>query len=412
MEALREIEDLVAFEGRGPGTDAERRAADHLKRRLRALGRDTKVEPTRLFPNYALTHAIHAALALAGSLVSLAQPAVGAGLVLLALVAMVGDLTGSFYLVRPLTGSRASQNVLSAEDGGKAGVLILTAHYDAARGGAVFRRKGLERQAALSRRLRIPIGPFQPLVWAILVVLACCAVRLTVTEDVLALDIVQFVATALLIVAIPLLLGIALRPYVPGATDNGSGVATVLRLAERHGERLEHFDLWVLLPGSEEGLWVGMRQFLKAHRHALDRERTIFLNVDMVGNGTVRYVLNEGLLFGYDFHPELVRLCDDIAEEDEENRYGARGIKRRIAGDGHAARLRGYPAISICCLNAMDYSPDYHQPTDTPDRVEPAALESAEAFVSELIERIDDELGPELERLPPPERFEEEEAAA
>ena len=44
IDPMQEIEDLVAFDGRWPGTDAERRAALHLEGRLNALGRDAEVE--------------------------------------------------------------------------------------------------------------------------------------------------------------------------------------------------------------------------------------------------------------------------------------------------------------------------------------------------------------------------------
>ena len=63
IDPMKEIEGLVAFEGRWPGTDAERRAAQHLERRLQALGRDAEVEPASVYPNYAVTHAIHALIA-------------------------------------------------------------------------------------------------------------------------------------------------------------------------------------------------------------------------------------------------------------------------------------------------------------------------------------------------------------
>jgi hypothetical protein len=39
IDAREEIEALVGFEGRGPGTDAERRAAMHVSARLEHLGR-------------------------------------------------------------------------------------------------------------------------------------------------------------------------------------------------------------------------------------------------------------------------------------------------------------------------------------------------------------------------------------
>src|SRR2546423_15205047 len=74
VDPLREIEALVEFEGRWPGTDAERRAAVHLVERLRALGRDAELEPTRVRPGYPLTYVINALLGFAGSVVSVGQP--------------------------------------------------------------------------------------------------------------------------------------------------------------------------------------------------------------------------------------------------------------------------------------------------------------------------------------------------
>jgi hypothetical protein len=410
VEAIREIEELVAFEARGPGTDAERRAAAHLAARLEDLGRRADVEPTRIFPNYAPAHMIHALMGIVGSVLAIGSPVAGTVLVLAATVSAVLDLSGTFFLVRRLTGARASQNVVSREDGGKPGTLILTAHYDAARSGAVFSRRVTERRAALGKRLRRPIGPFEPYFWSLVALLVCCAIRIAGLSGT-ALTAVQFVPTVILIVSVPLLADIALSGVVPGATDNASGVATVLRLAERYGDDLDHFDVWVLLPGAEEGLLLGMREWVRRQRHELDPTRTIFLNVDKVGHGTVRYTTREGFVLTYAYHPRLVELCEQIAQEDEEEgRYGARPFKSKSATDATAARARGFPAISISCLNALDYDPHYHQATDTPDNVDEAALERAFGFCSELIELIDERVGPDIARTPEGEETELSEA--
>lgn len=396
MDALREIEELVAFEGRWPGTDAERRAARHLAGRLGALGREAETEPIGVRPNYPLTHAIHALAAIGGSVLSVSEPIAATGVVLAAAISAFGDLTGSFHLARRLTGRRASQNVLSREDGGRPGTLVLMAHYDAARTGAVFSPRSMERRAVLAKLIRREIGPFEPLFWSIVAVLACVALRAAGVEST-ALTVAQFVPTVVLIASVPLLVDIALSGVVPGANDNASGVATALRLAERYGGRLAHFDVWVLLPGAEEGLLLGMREWLRRHRSELDPARTAFLNIDIAGAGTVRYAAREGFLLASPYHPQLVALCHEIRERDEEGRFGARPMVSRLASDACIARMRGYPAIRISCLNALDYAPHYHQPTDTPDRIDPAALERAYGFCCELVELIDETIGPALE---------------
>jgi peptidase M28-like protein len=401
VDPLTEIEDLVAHEERGPGTDAERRAARHLVGRLRAIGRDAGTEATSVLPKYALTHLIHTFLALGGSLIAATADSdvprlVGTGLVLIAAISAFGDLTGSFHLARRLTGRRASQNVISREELGKPGTLVLVAHYDAAHSGAVFNDRALRRRARLGRFLHREIGPFEPLFWSIMAVLICCALRLVGVEGV-ALNAVQFVPTIVLIVAVPLLVDIMLSPVVPGAGDNASGVATVLRLADRYGEELDSFDVWVLLTGAQESMQLGMAAFLKRHRRELDRESTVFVCVDDVGRGRIRYATREGYVVAYPYHPDLVAICEQLRAEDaEEDYYGVQPVSSRSATDAHRARVAGYPAIAIGAANEHGYPSHYHQSTDTTDTIDPDALERAYEFCAELIELIDERIGPQL----------------
>ena len=378
IETRQEIDGLVAFEGRGPGTDAERRAATHLAKRLEALGREADVEPISVHPNYAITHALHALIAIVGSVLSVTVPPAGAALVLFATVSTFGDLSGSFYLVRRLTGRRASQNVTSREDEGKPAVLVLTAHYDAARGGSIYSRRAVERRAVVGRLLRRGLGVFEPLFWAMFVILVCCVLRLIGLEGT-PLTVVQFIPTVVLITYVPLLVDIVLSDVVPGENDNASGVATVLRLAERYGGRLEHFDLWIVLPGSTQALALGMREWIRRHRRELDPMQTVFINIDSGGNGTVRWIEKEGPAVAMRYHPTLIALCEEIGD--------GRGIPSRDVSDGVPVRAAGFPAITVGARNAMDYAPD---------RVDDEALERTYEFCRELVERLDESIGPEL----------------
>ena len=197
----------------------------------------------------------------------------------------------------------------------------------------------------------------------------------------------QFIPTAALIVAIALLLDIALANTRGGENDNASGVALTLRLAERFGAgALEHFDLHVLFSGAQKAGTAGMRAFLKQHKPELGRERTVILNLDEVGAGTVRYTRREGPLLATRTHLQLVKLCDEIAEDDDAD-HKARGLVDRVASDAYAARSAGLPAITITCRSHLDHA----QP-----RVDEEAMQRAEAFCAELIERLDAEVGPDL----------------
>jgi hypothetical protein len=414
VDVREEIEALASFEGRGPGSDAERRAAGHLAERLAELGRDADSEGVVAYPRWALTYAIHAAVAVIGSVISVTVPVIGAALVLLAVMLTFLDAGGMALTTRRLLGRRSSQNVISAEDGDKAGDLYLIAHYDTGRGGLAFNQTLQERRAALSQRIR-PIGPMQPLFWTMVAVLICVLLRLPGVDSQI-LTVIQFVFTVLLILALPALIDTAISGSVPGANDNASGVATALALAERFGGKLEHFNLNVILTGSQEAMGAGMRSFLKKREGDLDAIRTIFLNIDEVGRGTVRYTTREGLLLPIKSHEQLVTVCEEIAEdaapddededEDDDDNDGdddtpvIRAMESRTASDAYAARGAGFPAITITCKGRLDYAPGHHQPTDLPDRIDDDALQRAYDFSAELIERLDQSVGPDLERPP------------
>lgn len=375
IDPLAEIEDLVEFEGRLPGSDAERRAANHLRRRLEALGRGARIESTSVLPNWTIAHALNATLAVVGSAVAVAVPLAGAIVVAVATVAALGEMTGAFRLIGRLTGRRASQNVISEERSPKPGTLVLTAHCDTGKSGLWY---------SVTSRL----APYPVLLGALLVVLACTILRTAGVEGTI-VSIAQFVPTVLLILAVPLFLDHALSGAVPGANDNASGAATVLRLAERYGGDLEHFDLWVLFTGAAEAGQQGMRAWLGRHRRDLDPVRTVVVNLDEVGAGTIRYATREGPLLEYRYHPQLIALCDQLREE---GRYAAEPARRRGSSDAQVARGARLPAISISCAPA----PDHHRPTDTPEAIDEDALDHTFEFCAELLELIDERVGPEL----------------
>jgi hypothetical protein len=366
LDLLAELDALVDLGRRAPGSDAERRAAAHLKQRLEALGRHAETESLDIHPAWPLAYAILAATAVAASVLSVSTPVAGAALAAVAVLLTLLDAGLLFPTLRRLLGRRASQNVVSWGAGEKPGAIVLVAHCDAGRAGLIRR----------------PIGGLRPLLWAELAVLACTLLRVAGIDGT-PLTVAQFVPTLALIAAVALLADVALSGTRGGENDNASGVVVVLRLAERFGgaEGLEHFDVHVLFTGAQKAGSAGMRAFLKRHR--LPEDTTVVLNVDRVGAGQVRYARREGALATLPSHRQLVAICDDIAEDGDE----ARAIVSREASDGFAAAAAGVPAITVTCGERSDHASG---------RVDELALELAEAFCAELIERLDAEIGPSL----------------
>lgn len=395
-ERLEVIRRLCSFEGRLAGTDAERRAANDLALRLRESGCRAETQPTYVHPQYGLVHAAHCALGVAGSLVSLEIPPLGFALVLAAALSLYLDLNARIYLLRRLFFRRASQNVLSRGRRPEALFrVILCAHYDAAQTGRAFEPDTVRLAARLQAALPFPIGPFRVIFWSLALLLPALGLRMAGIDEAW-VSAIQLPATLVLIAAVFLFVDIALSPVAPGANDNASGVATVLSLAEQL-DRLppEHLDVWVLLTGAEECQQEGMRSFVRSHRKDLLHDSTYFVNLDTVGSGHVRYETAAGWVVTFAMDRRLVELCDAIAEADREapESYGARPLRHGLANDSIVPRVYGYPATTIGCAGELGYAPGVHTSADTPDRIDPDALERAHSFALELVRQLDRDAG-------------------
>jgi hypothetical protein len=393
VDAMAEIEALVAFEGRAPGSDAERRAAGRMAGRLCDLGRPAEIEPFSTWPGWLGAYSLLAAAGIAACVVSVSQPVVGACIATTAFVLLMIDAGGVAAVARRAFGRRSSQNVVSLMPATRPGALVLVAHLDAGRTGVVHRPGVRRLMARLGRPQRLLGGPLQGLAWTMAAVCVSCLVRVVGVEGD-PLTAVQFALAVLLLVALPLLVDAWLSPTVPGAGDNASGVALALRLADRLGDDLEHFDVHVVLTGAQESLADGMRAFVRRHFSDLPRGRTVILNLDEVGAGSVRYTVREGPLLAPRSHPQVVEACEEIAADSPAPAPGP--LVNRSASDGFAARSAGYPSLTVTCRDELGLAPLHHRRMDLPEMIDPASLADAEEFCAELIRRLDAGVGPEL----------------
>jgi Peptidase family M28 len=401
-ERMAVIRELCSFEERGPGTDAERRAANALAGRLRNMGRRADIEPFFAHPQYAVVHLIHAALGIAGSLVATVEPAVGFALVLLAAASTYLDLNTRFYLVRSLLFRRVSQNVVSPGTRPDAPArLILMAHYDAARTGYIF-SKGSKRIRRLPERTRLALGPFRLFFWVGLAPLLPILGARMAGLDATWLNAIQAVPTIVLIVAAFLLIDIALSEIVPGAYDNASGVAAVLSAAEDlTADPPPNLDVWIVLTGSEESFCEGSRAFVRSRRKQLDRGSTYFVNVDSVSSGQVAYEVSQGAVISIPHDAQLIELCEALSTAGAAD-GGTKSIKHPLLDDALPPRIRKFRSITLRTTDADgNLAPWYHTHDDVPERVDSAALRRATDFVVALSRLIDRDAGRTAEAAAP-----------
>ncbi|HET6867739.1 MAG TPA: hypothetical protein VFH80_17605 [Solirubrobacteraceae bacterium] len=379
MRPLETTAVLAAFERRGPGTDAERRAARRLAQELFRAGHKVRTESFWCRPNWALAHAWHTALALAGSLLSVSQPTIGAAMLAAALLSTLADGLTGVSLGRRFTPERASQNVVAQASTGeddKPTTLIITANYDAGRTGLIY-RDAVRRPAAW---LRNALGPLALgwLAWLSLTItwsLAIAIVRAAQHHPPHALGAIQLPPTVALVLALALLLEAAAAGYGPAANDNASGTAVAIALANAlKAGPPRNLSVELVLQGAGDGNEIGLRRYLRTHKSS--RANTIVLGVAPCGGGQIEHWLSDGRLIPLRYARALTDLVD------------ASGHRGRGATPALPARAKGLPAIAIGCLSPQGLPPRSHQAADVVEAVDEAALGGALQLALVLADEI------------------------
>ena len=178
-------------------------------------------------------------------------------------------------------------------------------------------------------------------------------------------------------------------PFTHGANDNATGAAVVLSLAERLArDPLARTEVWALASGCEEVGSYGAQAFADAHRAELPG--MVAISVDNVGGrgAGVCYTSVEGMVIPYKPAPELFALAERVrAERPELNAYPK--PYTTLHTDATALMVRGVPSLSFVGLTPDGVIPDWHTVGDVFDKVDATTVENTEAFVLELLRRLD-----------------------
>ena len=366
---LREVVEALAPLERRAGSPAERTAAEWIAARLDQAGAPARVEEERFRDGYApQLLPLGAAGAVAGAAALLGRRrALPAALAAAAAAAIVDDASNGTRVWRKLISrTKTTWNVVGeAGDPEGAVTLVVLAHHDAAPTGRIFDQSF---QKWLARRFPelIERGDTSiPLWWPVAGGPGLVALGAAVGNRRL-----LAAGTALSTLNVGLGADIVRSPVVPGANDNLSAVAAVVRLAELLREQpVEGVRVLLVSCGAEEVLQGGIYGFAARHFPHLDRDRTFVLNLDTIGSPELFMLEAEGP-FKMEAYPGAE--FRDLVARAAERTTGPlrRGLKSRSSTDSVIPARAGYPTACFA-----SWEPDskvlsnYHLMTDTPENL-------------------------------------------
>jgi len=371
------IRELAAIE-RPSASDGERRAAELIADRLRALGCDTTVEEERAHGGYwwpiGLVNAFAAvsgALALRrGSRWSRAITAALAGAGAAALWDDLGH--GRRWFRRAVLPHRATWNVVAEMgDADAERTVVFIAHHDAAHSGLVFHPVLPRIPLRLAPRLHARAGRSFPLMYTVWLgpVLVSAGSILGARRTLAA-------GTAIAAAATAAMADIGTRASVPGANDNLSAVGAVIALAARlRDQPVEGVRVLLISTGSEESFSEGMQGFGRRHFGELDPDRTEMVCLECLGGPTLIVIEGEGMLRMRDYPTEMREALDQAA--------GAagipivRGLRTTAATDAIIALRAGYPVATLASVDETKLPMNYHWHNDVPDALHWDTIERA-----------------------------------
>ena len=381
------IHELAAI-ARPSASNGERRAAQLIADRLRALGCNVAVEEERAHGGYWWPIGLVNATAAAGAGLALRRRsawtrAVTAALAGAGAAALWDDLGhGRRWFRRAVLPHRATWNVVAETgDADAERTVVFIAHHDAAHSGLIFHPVLPRIPLRLAPRLHARAGRSFPLMYAVWLgpVLVCAG-------SILGARRVLGAGAAIALGATAAMADIGARASVPGANDNLSAVGAVIALAAHLRERpISGVRVLLISTGSEESFSEGMQAFGRRHFGELDPDRTEMVCLECLGGPTLIVIEGEGMLRMRDY-PTHMREALAHAAADTGQQI-VRGLRTTAATDAIIALRAGYAAATLASVDETKLPMNYHWPNDVPDALHWSTIESAIAVCEQFLRK-------------------------
>ena len=179
-------------------------------------------------------------------------------------------------------------------------------------------------------------------------------------------------------------------PFSPGANDNASGVGVVLGLVQRLAvQPLKRTEVYVVFTDCEETGACGIRSYLDRHMDELGEE-AIYIVLDEVGTGRVKYITDDGLVLKHKTHPRALELERFAATHLPD---GVLELPGTAYNDALPVTMSGRIALTVCSANpnhAVTGS-HWHQMSDQIEFIDLHCLRDAHAFTWQILQIVDSE---------------------
>ncbi len=384
LQHMRYLAETIG--GRGSCTPKEKEAAEYVKEQLIQIGaQNVAIQPFKAIRSTYWPFAMAFGGALIGSFLALFMPGrVGFGIAALlnALGAwgMLAETEFTPNWMHWLLPKAGSQNVIAdvPPRGEIKQHVVLSAHLDTHRTPIFYSSRAWHKAFGLLVTLAFLSMALGSLTFGFAALFALTWMRW-----------LSLVWIPIQVFALVLCVHADFTPYAPGANDDASGVGVIFGLLQRLMEEpLENTQVHLALTGCEEVGAYGMAAYLEAHAQIWG-EKAIYIILDEVGLGIVKYLSADGLVVKHRTHPQALELL----------RMAAKSLpqipsveKIGIAyTDALVATKRNLIALTLCTHSPSGSAEvsHWHQMSDTMEHINTRTLQDVHAFTWQLLQQID-----------------------
>jgi hypothetical protein len=376
LEHIRALADNIG--PRGPTTDSERMGLEYCRRVLAGIGLATREDRFLSAGSVFRPHLLAALGILAAFVLYPFAPWTAHAFVLLIVFWEVLELTLRPNPLQRLTPRKPSGNVFATLDpsGPIDQDLVLIGHVDTQRTPKIFSSpswfaayRAFSTIAFVSFILMTVAYGFGasygwPWVWP-----------------------VSSVAALMALILLAICIEAGASPFTAGANDNATAAGLVLTLAEElKAQPLGRTRVWFVCTGCEEALHEGARTFFADHRREMTNPKAVVF--EMLGCSGPAWLVSEKIVLPIRSAPALRALAEGVAADNPELGAYPASLDGGVTEMADALAA-GVPAITLIGLTPEGKGPYWHLPTDTVDKMDPAAMERNYRFARAMVAAVD-----------------------